>query len=252
MATLTVRVDDDTRDALQEKAQNEGLTLSDLIRGLLLEAVVPVREEVGYVDGYSPDSLDPKDRQMFSLLHRILARVLPEDANDSDGDAAYQLERARVLEAGYTLEYNMEFYGIQNELSPRDCARVMDILDMFRTIDDSIARLAEDGTPIGAEIAEDLRYRGFDHNRPLEAQMAMYVRYMVENERWEERRDFVLGRESGNSHMPTLDLYLRMLSEYRRLMDSRPRFPGSAYLLSEDELQRIAAEMTHPANRVRN
>jgi hypothetical protein len=91
MATLTVRVDDDTRDALQEKAQNEGLTLSDLIRGLLLEAVVPVREDEGYVDGYSPDSLDPKDRQMFSLLHRILARVLPDDARDVDGDAEYQI-----------------------------------------------------------------------------------------------------------------------------------------------------------------
>jgi uncharacterized protein YfbU (UPF0304 family) len=125
----------------------------------------------------------------------------------------------------------------------------MDILDMFRTIGDSIARLAHDGTPLDPELTEDLRYRGFDHNRLLEAQMVMYVRYLVENDRWAERKDFVLGAESGNSHMPTLELYLRMLAEYRRLIDSRPRLPGSAYLLSADELRAIAAEIIHPSNR---
>ena len=35
----------------------------------------------------------------------MLARVLPEDANDDDGGADYQLRRARVIESSFTGEY---------------------------------------------------------------------------------------------------------------------------------------------------
>jgi hypothetical protein len=60
-----------------------------------------VREEVGAAwEEAAPGPMPLMDRQVLALLHRILARVLPEGSCDIDGDDEYQLERARVLEAG--------------------------------------------------------------------------------------------------------------------------------------------------------
>ncbi len=51
----------------------------------------------------------------------------------------------------------------------------------------------------------------------------------------------------GNSHSPVLDTYLRMLSEYRRIMDSRERGVRRIdYLLSLEELEQIADARVHP------
>ena len=106
MAVLNVRVEDHVRDQLKEMADAEGVTLSEYVRSLLLEAVVPVYEaEVKHGDEPAPGSMRTIDRQVLSLLHRILARVLPEDANDVDGDLEYQLERAKILEEGFAGEY---------------------------------------------------------------------------------------------------------------------------------------------------
>ena len=95
MAVLNIRVDDRVRDQLKELADDQGVSLSEYVRDLLMEAVVPVYEqEVKHGDEPPAESMRIADRQMLSLLHRILARVLPEDANDVDGDLDYQLMRA--------------------------------------------------------------------------------------------------------------------------------------------------------------
>ena len=44
MAVLNIRVDDYVRDQLQELADDGGVTLSEYVRTLLLEAVVPVHQ----------------------------------------------------------------------------------------------------------------------------------------------------------------------------------------------------------------
>lgn len=249
MATITVRLDDEIRDAAQKRAAEGGVTISDFVRDLIREAVVELRDGDD-LDGYVPDTLSPKERHTLSLLHRILARVLPEGESDVDGDKAYQLERARVLEDGFTLEYWTEFAGIGNELSKRDSERVMDILELFRIAQDSIARLREEGVDVPDALAESLQYQGFDFNDALETKMAAYVRHMVDDGRWEEQVSFVKGRTGGNSHARLLDVYLRMLAEYRRIRARRRPSAGVRdYLLSLDELDAIAAERVHPDNR---
>ena len=55
--------------------------------------------------------------------------------------------------------------------------------------------------------------------------MADYVRHLVADDRWSERADFINGPTEGNSHSPTLQRYLRMLAEYRRI---RPGVRGQA------------------------
>ncbi|QOC94344.1 ribbon-helix-helix protein, CopG family [Micromonospora craniellae] len=251
MAVLNIRVDDRVRDQLKEMADDEGVTLSEFVRDLIMEAVVPVyKREVKHGDEPAPESMRIVDRQVLSLLHRILGRVLPEDANDVDGDREYQLMRANILEAGYTGEYWYEVAGFNTELSRRDCGRVSDILQMFRIITYSIDHLSKEETPVDDELAFELEFRGFDHNDALEGHMASYVDFLMRDDRWTELKPQLERNDNGNSHSRVLDTYLRMLSEFRRIMDGRERgFGRRDYLLSQKELEQIAAARIHPSNR---
>lgn len=252
MAVLNIRVDDRVRDQLKKLADDHGVTTSEYIRNLLMEAVVPVYErEVEHGDEPPVESMRIVDRQVLSLLHRILGRVLPEGANDVDGDPEYQLMRARILEEGYTGEYWYETAGFRTELSKRDCRRVSDILQMFRIATYSITDLEKEGTPVPKELARQLEFRGFDHNDALEGHMASYVEFLMrDGERWTELQPQIQRHDRGNSHMPVLDTYLRMLSEFRRIMDGRKQGVRRLdYLLTRDELERVADAQIHPSRR---
>jgi uncharacterized protein YfbU (UPF0304 family) len=251
MAVLNVRVEDRVRDQLKALADAEEVTLSEYIRDLLLAAVVPVFEaEERHGDEPAPESMRTIDRQMLALLHRILGRVLPENANDVDGDLEYQLERAKILEEGFAGEYWMEVAGFSTELSKRDCGRVSDILQMFRVITFSSDELKKNGTPVDEEVAYRLEFRGFDHNDALEAHMASYVEHQMREDRWSELRPQVERSDHGNSHALMLDTYTRMLAEYRRVMDGRKLGLGRHdYLLTLDELQQVADARVHPSRR---
>ncbi|WP_026877249.1 YfbU family protein [Jiangella gansuensis] len=251
MAVLNIRVDDRVRDQLKELADGQGVTTSEYVRDLLMEAVVPVFErEVEHGDVPPAESMRIVDRQVLSLLHRILGRVLPKDANDVDGDLEYQLMRAKILEEGFTGEYWYEAAGFRTELSKRDCSRVSDILQMFRIITYSISHLEGEGKRVPEKLAQ-LEFLGFDHNDALEGHMASYVEFLMrDGERWTELQPQVERNDSGNSHMPMLDTYLRMLSEFRRIMDSRKRGVRRLdCLLSLEELERIADAQVHPSRR---
>jgi len=251
MAVLNVRVDDEIHDALKRLAELNGQSLSEFVRDRMLEIVHPVVNEVEHGDLPAPETLSVFQRQTLSLLHRILGRVLPEGDNDGDGDLGHQLEQALVVESGFTGEYWRTVAGFETELSLRDSRRVVDILQMFRIITFSIARLDKDGCPVDPSLAKSLEFRGFDHNDTLESHMARYVRFqMREHGRWNELRPQVEKHDHGNSHMKILEVYLRMLTEFRRIMRSRERdYSSDAHLLTIDELQRLRDARTHPDHR---
>lgn len=251
MAVLNIRVEDRIRDQLKEMADNEGVTLSEYVRDLIMEAMVPVYEQaVKHSDEPPQESLRIFDRQVLSLLHRILGRVLPPEANDIDGNLEYQLRRAQILESGYTGEYWFETAGFRTELSQRDCGRVKDILDMFRMITYSIKHLEEDGLNIDEKLKGSLEFVGFDHNDALEGHMADYVEFLMSDDLWSELKPQLKRNDEGNSHRRVLDIYMRMLAEYRRLIDDHRRgFARDSYLLSFEELQQIAKARIHPSNR---
>lgn len=250
MAVLNIRVDDWVRDELKELADSEGVTLSEYVRDLAMAVVVPLRQREEHGDEPAPETMRIADRQVLSLLHRILARVLPEDANDDDGNPKDQLERARMIEAGFTAEYWREVAAFRTELSRRDCSRVLDILDMFRAITFSIKRLDKQGITIDEDTAYGLEFRGFDHNDGLEHHMASYVEHLMADGRWSELQPQVKRHDDGNSHHRMLDTYMRMLAEYRRIVAGRSRgFDPDALLLSKDELQQVAEARIYPSNR---
>ncbi len=251
MATITIRIDDALRDALTERADAERVTLSEYVRDRLQDSVDLVAEDDDRPsDGYAPSTLSEKDRHVLALLHRILGRVLPDDANDVDGDRDYQLERAAVLERGFTQEYWIEFAGIHSELSTHDCKFVMDVLDLFRATLHSMAHLRETDVEVDEQLAFELTYRGFDHNDHREAQMSDYVKHLIDSERWEEHAGFVTGPNRGNSHSRMVDTYSRMLSKYRQITRRKRSGTGrDSYFLSLDQLQEIADSRVHPSNR---
>ena len=251
MAVLNVRIDDDHHELLKHQAEVEGMSLSEFIRGRLLAAVVPVddRQQQERTLDVTPTSLSPVERQTLALLHRILARVLPEDSNVEDGDAKYQLERATVLEEGFVGDYRTEFAGIRPELTAAQSSFVLDVLDMFRILTISIQKLAKETAKV--KDASLLEFQGFDHNDPLEGHMATYVEYLMdERGLWKELHPQKKASDDGNSHSQMIDIYQRMLTEYRRIKDARRRGQGLFdYHLGVPELEQIANAAVHPSNR---
>jgi uncharacterized protein YfbU (UPF0304 family) len=251
MAVLNIRIEDQVRDQLKDIADTEGVTVSEYVRNLVMAAIVPVYEsDDDHGDQPVPESMRIADRQVLSLLHRILARVLPEDNDDVDGDEAHQLERARVIESGFTGEYWREVAGFSTELSRRDCGLVLDILDMFRMITFSIRHLEKEGAVFAEDLSHELEFQGFDHNDGLEGHMASYVKFLRSDGRWSELQPQVDRNDDGNSHSLMLDTYKRMLAEHRRIKASSDRgVHRKSYLLSLEELEQIASARVHPSRR---
>src|SRR5699024_10987500 len=100
---------------------------------------------------------------------------------------------------------------------------VKDILDMFRVITYSVDRLENEGSKVDDRIKHSLEFMGFDHNDALEGHMASYVKFLMSDDRWTELTHQLARNDNGNSHHRVLDVYMRMLVEYRRIMDSRGR-----------------------------
>jgi len=251
MPTITLRLDEETKEELETLARGRGQNLSDLIRSALDGLLM--RDDGEQID-VAPRSLTAVDRQQLALLHRILARLVGED-NDVDGDKAYQLERAEVLENGFVREYSTEFYGIFPELSARDSEFVVDVLDLFRVVTFSIQKLQASGVELDEDLIRSLRFEGFDLNDSREARLLSYARYLVNEERWSELLyTFSERNDHGNSHAALTDVYQRMLDEHAKIKATkrRERFRRDSYLLSVEELQRLAEAQVHPDHRKSN
>lgn len=235
MPTLTIRVDDQTRDDLEAVANARDEKLSDVLRAAI-DIVLDRDDEA--IRRVAPPSMSAVERQQLSLLHRILARVVSDD--DIDGDAGYQLDRARVLEAGFTREYYKEFIAIQPEMSRRECQLVVDILEMFRAVHGGIRQLK--GDSLDEEVRRRLRFDGFDGNHPEEQRLLTYACYLIEAGKWSELAPvFSDENDGGNSHAERLEIYLRMLAAFRPINEARLRDARRENIaLTRDELTRLA------------
>jgi uncharacterized protein len=244
MATVTIRLDDDTREELEEIARTRGVTLSVLLRDqidTLLGRQVPMRDDV-------PHALSFQQRKLLAQQHEILALL----HSDDDYESQHHSTLAEVLREGYTGEYGTVFRGMEPEMSRSECKLVWDILNMFRVLGASIDRLSEDDrAALGGDNEARLRFGGFDLNHSREGRLLGYVDHLVETDRWAEikPRMVEIGDE-GNSHSPRLPNYERMLAVYMPIHEDRARgkhgYSNDALLLSIDELQQIAKAWAWP------
>lgn len=252
MATITLRLDDGVRDQLQSMADGRGLSLSDLIRDAI-DGLFDQGDREAPRRAVVPESISPIHRRQLALLHRILARLVEGQTTDErlehDGDTAYQLDRAEALEEGWTNEYDMEFYATEPELSRRDCGLVMDLLDMFRVLRASLERTPEE---VEDEVVRMLVFHGFDVQDEVEVRFLSYARSLIARGKWTEFADvFSSDNDFGNSHAPWLATYKRIYAEYEPIWHTIVRRAGRDYLLSADELRRVAEAAVHPDNRQR-
>jgi uncharacterized protein YfbU (UPF0304 family) len=224
LATLTLRVDDETRDELELLAQGRGTNVSMLLRGAIdgLLGRTPVAAPTS-----APKSLSMLDRQLLVLQHEILKR-LGTNADDAD-EVEHHEKRIEVLQQGFTTEYHREFIAINDELTPADGALTMEILDMFSTIEAALDRL---GDPALAELGEGaeytLRFAGFDHNDAQESRLAGLAEHLVKSGRWSGLAyHFDDEHEGGNSHMPVVSRYRRMLLGYQAVVAERKAREGA-------------------------
>lgn len=251
MPTLTLRIDELTRSRLQAVADSRGLSVSDLLREAIGEVLDMDVDRGSLRPAVVPESIGVVDRKQLALLHRILARLVEPGADDErlkhDGDAAYQLDRAEALEAGWAVEYDMEFYAMEAELSRRDCGLVMDILDMFQVLKASMAA-CEDEVP--ESLARWLSFSGFDLNDALEGRLLVYARRLLTEGRWEELVEDFKRNDNGNSHARYLGSYRRMLSVFEPMWQdivTSHRRPN--YQLTLEEMKQISEAAIHPQNR---
>lgn len=173
--------------------------------------------------------LSLKDRLFLSNQYRILEALYPDEAESFK-------QKCIIVENGYELHYSeLNVAIIENRLTVETCHEVMDILDMYRALNDSYKRLKDK-----EGIAErDLQFDGFDGNDG--SGRLGYARFLILTQgRWqeilEERQGFDL-----NSHSAVIEMYRRMLSAWEKM--------GKKCDLSLDEIKLILAEQIHPEHR---
>lgn len=233
MATISLRLEEPLRLEVEDLARSQDVSVSELIRQAI-EA--RLGRDVGR-NWSAPRSMSKQDRHLLALLHEILERLVPDDAE-------YHRSRVDVLNRGFTGEYGGEFTAVEGELSLSNCKLVWDILDMFRVIQASVADVGIERVRLLDQHAEAaLTFRGFDGNDELEGQMLAYSQYLVAHGRWTDLAKYFSDEaDRGNSHFPTLNVYQRMLEVYRpiwtRIISGHGR-GADRYSLTEADLAEL-------------
>lgn len=177
--------------------------------------------------------LSLQERIILSNQYRILETLYPNEAD------SFQKMR-EIVDGGYELHYDsLNVSVVECRLSPEQCEEVMDVLDMYRALRDSYDALKDKGDISRNEI----QFPGFDGNGEPGADGYLgYARFLILTERrWEEALE---NRHHGfdiNSHSHVIEMYRRMLAEWKRLDKKRN--------LSSEEIKQVLAERIHPENR---
>ncbi len=166
-------------------------------------------------------SLTRKERLFLANQCQILEKLYPNQAES----IAYQRE---AVEEGYELEYSSIAEHIYKDTLGRDgCIEVLDILNLFECLGRAYEPLKNKTTIKDYEVT----FLGFDGNDTIEIKYLGYARHLRDGHRFEN-----LKIKDLNSHIGMLDVYRRMLTEWRRSKNK--------YNLAEEDLNRIVAART--------
>jgi uncharacterized protein len=162
------------------------------------------------------------ERLILSNQYEILAALKKDE---------YYERKAAQLRDGYEWLYG-NFEHVAPEMARSDAEYVLGVLGMFSDLTASYEKLADKS---GID-ARDVRFLGFDANN--EGEFFGFAAALAAENRYSD----TIGKHPKNSHMPTTDLYQRMLNKYREL--GSPRYP-----ISKDQIKQIVDERIHPDNR---
>ncbi|WP_454812862.1 YfbU family protein [Paenarthrobacter nitroguajacolicus] len=244
MATVTLRLSDETKKRIEKASEARSIPVSDYIREAL-EMHLRL-EQSGDIGADRPGdvedvSLTPYQRKVLQLLHRNLLAT-KGGLGDSYYDHDEEVRALKTLENGFAGEYPNEFADISAPMSRAECELVWDILDMFRVIQASVRRLGKDGwNQLNVDDAEyHGTFRGFDFNDADEVRMANYAEFLVKTDRWTEQRDvFEPQHGGGNSHTQMLPTYRAMLRVFKPTWRQAIRGGRNRGYFSADEVRQV-------------
>jgi uncharacterized protein len=140
----------------------------------------------------------------YEMIHQliILCRVDPFNSDRYHNDI-------EILRNGYEFEYTWE--KLADPMTKDQCKEVLDILDMYRAIDNYWRKNHTDPIPI------PLKFGGFDGNN--ESRYLDYTRFVIYSGRYTELK---YGNDNCgfNSHFCTLGKYRRMLAAWNGMGSS--------------------------------
>jgi uncharacterized protein YfbU (UPF0304 family) len=231
MPTVSIRVSDELKSRLDSLAQESASTLSSVITEALNSSTGVGRTD--YPEETAPYTINNTNRLILRNQEQLLSM---SDALDDD-ERAWHRKNVRILESGFTSEYHDVFCPLHPEIPYKRTVELFDILDMFRVLRNSYERLNDEEKTAVEE--RDISFRGFDYSSSEETALPGYVDYLFEDKRYGELKE-PLARfsDGGNSHMPVIDVYRRMLRCFKQVW--RPHLM-SATPLTVAEMNRVIA-----------
>lgn len=163
------------------------------------------------------------ERLILANQYKILSHL---EKNES-----YARLSDELLE-GHEWLYSDALGNVSEVMPTEDADHVITILGIFGDLRDSYAHLVDKS---GID-PDDVTFRGFDGNN--ESDLRSFARALRKSDRFVD----TLGEEVKNSHMPTTDLYRRMIAKWRELGE-----PNCPY--SKETMLAIIAARVHPDSR---
>ncbi|MNJ26233.1 hypothetical protein D3C77_207030 [compost metagenome] len=170
-----------------------------------------------------------KDQLLFTLLTDIHKALKIEGSVDADF-----VQRMILGGNGWALSHAFPEMFL-HEPQPANVKYVMDVLDLWQMVELAYQDLSEEERAQQAFSASDVKFPGFDGNN--ESELLSIALVLTEDlGKWAHFKGRVM-----NSHMPTTDLYKRMLEE---LSVQRGAYDWE---LNSDQLQAVMRSRIHPS-----
>lgn len=166
--------------------------------------------------------LTDSERLILANQYEILGHLKDDDT---------YLELADNLRDGHKWLYE-QYIAVERNLDEDVVEFVLDILQIYDFIRISYADLADKS---GID-QNNVVFPGFDGNN--ESELLNFTRALSRNGNYEE----LIGKNARNSHMPTVDMYRRIIAEWVAI--GKPSYP-----LSKGQIQSLLTARIHPDNR---
>jgi uncharacterized protein YfbU (UPF0304 family) len=139
---------------------------------------------------------------------------------------------AETLRDGYEWLYSQYFDQLSSNLPEHQAEHVLAILGIYSDLKDSYAKLDDKS---GIEESQII-FPGFDGNNEVE--LLGFSGALRKHDRFSS----TIGEHVRNSHMPTTEIYQRMINCWREL--GQPNYP-----YDKQTIQEILAARIHPSHR---
>lgn len=150
--------------------------------------------------------LTDAERLILSNQYQLLAKL--------EDDDHYAL-MAETLRDGHKWLYKQYFEHLQPPMDDDKATFVLDVLDIYRAMKHSYRDL-KDKSGIDAD---DVEFPGFDGNN--EAELLNFADALLKHRRFQD----TLRKHGNNSHMPTVEIYRRMIQCWKDM--GKPNYPYS-------------------------